>query len=426
VAVSSSDLSETAPSAPEGVDLTDQSRFADGFPHDVFARLRREAPLFRHGPGSTKDGEDFWVLTRYADLVEAAEMPVFSSEGGPGRAGGGTHVDDLQTGVHAGVLINMIDDPRHQLFRDLVDPTMAHTAVLGRVPFLRGQAGALIDSMLGRGCDFQREVSAPYAVRTAAAVLGIPEADWPQMVTWAEAVSGFDDRGSGVRTETAGAVSYAIYEYSKTVLAAKREQPADDLMSALVTRDIPADSGVRQLSEYDREAFFCLVLLAGSEPVRNSVAAGIYALARHPEQWRALQADRSLLPSAVEEILRWTVPTPYNRRTATQDVDFHGVRIRAGEKVTFWWASGNRDEDVFADPDVFDIRRSPNPHLTFGRGIHDCLGEHLGRLEIAELLTAMLDRVDEIRLTGQVTWAPSNKHTVTLSLPVELVPISRH
>lgn len=387
----------------------------------MFARLRREAPFFRHGPGCTEDGEAFWVVTRYADLIEAAENPVFSSQGGGGRAGGGTHVDDLQAGVHAGVLINMIDDPRHQLFRDLVDPVVARDAVRGRVPFLRREAGALVDAVVGTDCDFQRDVSAPYAVRTSAAMLGAPEQDWPQLLEWAQAVSGFDDRTSGRKTESAGATAYAIYEYSKTVLAAKRARSGNDLMSTLVAKDIPADSGERPLSEYDREAFFCLLLLAGSEPPRNAMAAGVYALARHPDQWRALRADRSLLPGAVEEILRWTSPTPYNRRTATRDVDFLGARIAAGEKITFWWASGNRDDAAFGDPEVFDIRRSPNPHLAFGRGTHDCLGEHLGRLEIAELLTVLLDRVREIELTGPVTWAPSNKHTVTLTLPVRLV-----
>jgi cytochrome P450 len=425
VSASPSDISAPV-SAPDDLDLTDQSRFADGFPHDVFALLRREAPFFRHGPGCTADGEGFWVVTRYADLVEAAEMPVFSSEGGGGRAGGGTHIDDLQTGVHAGVLINMIDDPRHQLFKDLVSPPVARDAVLSRVPFLRAQAEALVDGVLGTGCDFQRDVSAPYAVRTAASVLGAPEEDWPQLFSWAQAVSGFDDRESGVRTQSAGEVAQAMYEYSKTVLALKRAHPADDLMSTLAAGDIPAGSGERPLSDFDREAFFCLLMLAGSEPARNAIAAGVYALARHPDQWRALKADRSLIPRAVEEILRWTAPTPYNRRTATRDVEFRGARIAAGEKITFWWASGNRDGSVFAAPDAFDVGRSPNPHLTFGRGTHGCLGEHLGRLEIAELLGVLLERVEEIRLTGPVTWAPSNKHTVTLTLPVELVPASRH
>ena len=418
---SSSDLSVPY-AAPDDVDLTDQSQFAVGFPHEVFTRLRREAPLFRHGPGSTKDGEGFWVITRYADLVEASEDPVFSSQGGGGRAGGGTHVDDLETGVHAGVLINMIDDPRHQLFRDIVSPPVARNAVLSRIPALRADAGALLDAVLAGGgdCDFLRDICGPYAVHTVAAVLGAPEEDWPQLFQWAQANAGFDDRQSGTVTQSAGQIAYAIYEYSKTVLARKRTAPADDLMSALVAGDLPAGSGEPPLTEFEREAFFCLLLLAGSEPPRNTMAAGILALAEHPDQWRALQADRSLLPTAVEEILRWASPTPYNRRTATRDVTFRGAPIAAGDKVTFWWASGNRDDAVFRDPDVFDIRRDPNPHLAFGHGTHDCLGEHLGRIEIAQLLTELLDRVEEIELTGPVTWAPSNKHTVTLTLPVHL------
>jgi cytochrome P450 len=426
VAASSSDLSEPI-AAPDDVDLTDQSQFAAGFPHHLFTRLRQEAPLFRHGPGSTADGESFWVVTRYADLVEAAENPVFSSQGGGGREGGGTHVDDLKAGVHAGVLINMIDDPRHRLFRDVVTPPVAHDAVIGRIPALQAEVGGLLDRVLADGgaCDFQQAVSAPYAVHTAAAVLGAPEADWPQLLEWAQANSGFDNRESGHVTQSAAEVAYAIYEYSKTVLALKREQPGDDLMTALVTQDIPADSGIAPLTEFEREAFFCLVLLAGSEPPRNTMASGLVALAEHPDQWRRLQADRSLLPTAVEEILRWATPTPYNRRTATEDIDFHGAGIRAGEKITFWWASGNRDDSVFDRPDEFDVGRSPNPHLAFGHGTHDCLGEHLGRLEVSQLLTALLDRVDDIHLTGPVTWSPSNKHTVALTLPVQLVPLAR-
>jgi cytochrome P450 len=162
--------------------------------------------------------------------------------------------------------------------------------------------------------------------------------------------------------------------------------------------------------------------MAGSEPSRNAMAAGLLALAKDPDQWQALRADRSLLPGAIEEILRWTAPTPYNRRTATQDVSFGDARVLAGQKVTLWWASANRDEAVFTDPDRFDIRRDPNPHLAFGRGSHGCLGERLARMEIGVLLTELADRVAEIRLAGPVDWARSNKHTVVLHSPVELLP----
>jgi cytochrome P450 len=420
-----SDTSLELPAALAGFDLTDQGEFAKGFPHEVFARLRKEAPVLWHPPGRTEDGEGFWVLSRYADMKEAAEDPVFSSQGGGGRAGGGTHIDDLKAGVHAGVLINMVDDPRHELIKDLVRPPVARQVVERRIPELRAVAAALVDDALAAGgCDFQPDISAPYAIECVARVLGAPEEDLPQLIAWGQAIAGFDDRASGKVNEQSTATQYAIYEYSKKLIAQKRAASAtgNDLMSVMALQDIPADRGEAPLSEYEREAFFCLLLLAGSEPPRNAMAAGVLALAQHPEQWQALRADRSLLPGAIEEMLRWASPTPYNRRTATRDVTFRDARIRAGEKVTFWWASANRDESVFTDPMTFDIRRSPNPHLAFGHGTHTCLGDQLGRLEIRLLLEELLDRVAEIRVTGDVRWAPSNKHTVTLRMPVELVP----
>ncbi|WP_308119527.1 cytochrome P450 [Streptomyces sp. JJ38] len=408
------------PTVLGGFDLTDQAEFAKGFPHEVFARLRAEAPVLWHPPGRTADGEGFWVLSGYADLKEAAEDPVFSSQGGGGREGGGTHIDDLKTGVHAGVLINMIDDPRHELIKTLVSPPVARRAVETRLPELRAVAERYVEQAVRKGsADFQPDVSAPYAIECIARVLGVPEADLPQLIEWGQAVSGFDDRASGKVNENSAKVQYAIYEYGQSLIARKRAEPhtTDDLMSVMAREDIPGDT---PLTEYEREAFFNLLLLAGSEPARNTMAAGVLALAEHPEQWEALRADRSLLPGAIEEMLRWSSPTPYNRRTATRDTVFRGTEIRAGEKVTFWWASANRDASVFAEPTTFDIRRSPNPHLAFGHGTHSCLGEQLARLEIRLLLEALLERVREIRITGPVEWAPSNKHTVTLRMPVEL------
>lgn len=424
MAVAQSSTSQELPAALAGFDLTDQAQFAKGFPHHVFARLRKDDPVMWHPPGRTADGEGFWVLSRYADMQEASADPVFSSQGGGGREGGGTHIDDLKAGVHAGVLLNMVDDPRHDLIKELVRPSVARRVVESRIPELRSVASAYVGKALAAGgCDFQPDVSAPYAIECVARVLGAPEQDLGQLIEWGQAVAGFDDRTSGRVTEQAAAVQYAIYEYSKTLIARKRAAaPDNDLMSVMSLGDLPPQGGERPLSEYEREAFFCLLLLAGSEPPRNAMAAGVLALAQHPDQWQALRADRSLLPGAIEEVLRWSSPTPYNRRTATRDVEFRGAQIRAGEKITFWWASANRDESVFADPGVFDIHRSPNPHLAFGHGTHSCLGDQLARIEICLLLEELLDRVAEIRIAGEVRWAPSNKHTVTLRMPVEFVP----
>jgi cytochrome P450 len=424
VAIVNSGVSTELPSALDGFDLTDQLEFAKGFPHEVFAKLRANAPVLWHPPGQTHDGEGFWVFSRYADMREAAQNPVFSSQGGGGRAGGGTHIDDLKAGVHAGILINMIDDPRHEMIKNLVRPAVTRAVVESRIVEVRALAGDLVTGALTRGeCDFQPDVTAPYAIQTIALMLGAPREDWPQLQEWGTTVAGFDDRTSGKVTDNATATAYAIYEYSKKLIAAKRAvEPTNDLMSIMSHQDISEDNGEKPLLEFEREAFFCLLLLAGSEPPRNTMAAGVLALAQHPEQWQALRANRALLPTAIEELLRWSSPTPYNRRTATEDVVFRDAEIKAGDKVTFWWASANRDETVFTDPEVFDIHRSPNPHVAFGDGTHACLGDQLARIEIRLLLEELLDRVAEIRLTGDVSWAPSNKHTVTLHMPVQLVP----
>jgi cytochrome P450 len=424
MAIANSSVAGELPSILNGFDLTDHTEFAKGFPHEVFARLRREAPVLWHPPGRTADKEGFWVLSRYADVRKAAGDSVFSSQGGGGREGGGTHIDDLRAGVHAGVLLSMLDDPRHDLIKNLAKPAVTREVVESHIPAIRSIASDLVTRALANGvCDFQPDISAPYAIQTIALILGAPADEWPQLLKWGQAVAGFDDRASGKINDQAAATATAIYEYSKTLIAAKRAAgPASDLMSIMSHQDIPPDQGEQPLSEFEREAFFCFLLLAGSEPSRNSMAAGVLALATHPGQWQELREDRSLLPAAIEEMLRWSSPTPYNRRTVTRDVTFGDTAMKAGDKVTCWWASANRDASVFADPGTFDIRRSPNPHLAFGDGTHFCLGDQLARIEIRLLLEELLDRVAEIKVTGDVRWAPSNKHTVALHMPVQLIP----
>ena len=401
-----------------GFDLSDQERFAEGFPHHVFTRLRQEAPVFFHPPGRTADGEGFWVLSRYADIKAAAADPAFSSQGGGGRAGGGTHIDDLAPGVHAGTMLNMMDDPRHRAIRDAVSPSVGAEALAAMEPELRAVAENLVAQAVERGeGDLMVDIAGPFAITTALMLLGVPRRDWPKLRAWADVSMGFDDREAGVDTERSQMSRLALYQYGTGVLKARAAgEPGRDLLSLVAHAELPP--GERPMSAYEREVFFNLILGAGSEPPRNAIAHGLLALAEHPDQWKALREDRSLIPGAVEEMLRWSSPTPYNRRTATRDIEVGGKLIKAGEKVTFWWASANRDESVFTDPHTFDIRRDPNPHLAFGFGTHDCMGAALGRLELRLILEALLDRVGELRTTGPVRWARSNKHTVILNMPV--------
>lgn len=415
----------TAPGQPlpavlGGFNLTDQPRFAHGFPHDVFARLRRDAPVLFHPPGQSHDGEGFWVLSRYADIRAAASDPAFSSRGGGGRPHGGTHIDDARPEL-PGVLINMMDDPRHQHFKDALTPAMGRQALAMLEPKLRQHTAALVAAALARGsCDFATSVSAGVGSHAIALLLGVPPQDWPMFTEWTDVLMGFDDCEAAKPTERSQAIHMKLFHYGCQLLAARRAAPTDDLTSLLARGELAATSGETALTDLERQTCFCLMALAGTESTRNMIAGGVLAFIDNPEQWRALRADR--LPGAVEEILRWTTPTPYNRRTATRDLQIADTQIRAGDKVTLWWTSANRDESVFADPFTFNIRRSPNPHLAFGEGSHGCFGSHLGRLEMRVVLDTLLDHVDQLTRTGDVTWAGSNKHTVVLQMPVTLAP----
>ncbi|HEY4377409.1 MAG TPA: cytochrome P450, partial [Acidimicrobiales bacterium] len=214
-----------------------------------------------------------------------------------------------------------------------------------------------------------------------------------------------------------------MFAYGTDLLADKRACPVGDLLSVVATASIPGEDGTDgPLTELEQQMFFNLLIAAGAETTRNSIALGVLALVEHPDQWARLQADRSLLPTAVEEILRWTSTTTYNRRTATRDGELGGRAIAAGDKVTLWWGSANHDDAAFVDPFRFDVGRTPNAHLAFGHGSHFCLGANLARLEIKLVLDAMLDRVAAVELDGPVERTRSNKHTGVRGMPVRFVP----
>ncbi|OHV27587.1 MULTISPECIES: cytochrome P450 [Pseudofrankia] len=404
-------------------DLTDHAHFAAGPPYELFARLRREAPLLYHPPGvNSVDGEGFWVLSRHADIAAAGADPAFSAEGGGGRGGGGTHLEDMEMGVHAGVLLPMMDDPRHQALKDMITPSLTGDTALLREDELRGHAAELLGVPLARGRgDLVAELAEPLALRAVAGLFGAPAQDLDQLSAWVHAVVGLADRRTGLTDAASLATVQAMGGYFKDLLAAKRRSPGRDFGSLLAHGRLAENSGEAPLTDYEREHNYLVLLMHAYEQTRNVLAGGLLAMAEHPTEWRALREDRSLLPGAIEEMLRWAPPNPYNRRTATRDIDLYGQTIRAGDKVTLWWPSANRDEAVFTRPDAFDIRRDPNPHLSFGSGTHDCAGGEAGRLVLRPLIELLADRVAEIRLAGPVARTPYNKHAVLLDLPVELL-----
>jgi cytochrome P450 len=250
-------------------------------------------------------------------------------------------------------------------------------------------------------------------------LLGVPESERHWLFHAIEPQ--FDFGGSRkasvgqLRPEEAGTRMYA---YGQELIASKRATPTDDMLSVVANATVD-DGGLSDLELY---LFFSLLFSAGAETTRNAVAGGLLALAEHPPQLEALRADLGLLPTAVEEMVRWTSPSPSKRRTATRDVSLGGRTIEAGQKVQIWEGSANRDSLVFADADTFDIARKPNPHLGFGQGVHYCLGANLARLELRVLFEELLERFSSVQLVQPVEWTRSNRHTGIRHLVVELRP----
>lgn len=399
------------------LDLTDLDLFADGFPYPVFAALRDEAPVWWQEPTEhTPGGEGFWVITRHADVERVArDHAVFSSETGPGREGaGGTILEDLPAGIGPGVMLNMCDPPGHTRIRALVSRGFTPKGLAPLRPFLAERAAAIVDAVLDAGgeCDFLLDVAAELPLQTIAQIMGVPQADRHQLFAWTSTILDFRDRDLAEATDALAEAGIGMRVYGEELVRERRRAPGDDLVSTVI------EGG---LDDAELGAFFSLLFTAGSETTRNSIAGGVLAFTERPEEWERLRGDRTRLPTAVEEILRWTSATAYNRRTATTDVELGRQLIRAGQKTTHWYPAANRDATVFADPDRFDIGRDPNPHLAFGHGIHHCLGATLARLEIATMLEVLLDRCAGFESRGPVEWGRSNKHTAIRSAPLYLI-----
>ena len=400
--------------ALDDIDLTDLSRFTDGFPDDVFTRLRAEAPVWWHPPSAhTPDGVGFWVVSGHAEVLEmVGDAATFSSERAPDAPGGGTLIEDLPFGFAAGVLLNMMDDPRHQRIRRLVTPMLSPRVLQGLDAQLRARTAAILDAVLPRGrCDFLVEVAVELPLQAIAMVLGVPEEDRHQLMAWTNATLTYDDRELGTRSAASENAAAAMSAYGTALIERTRSAGGDDMLATLCSARIEDDAGAfAPLSDLELLMFFNLLIAAGSETTRNAIALGTAALIDNPEQWELLRLRPDVVPGAVEEILRWSSPTLYNRRTATRDVEVGGAQIAEGDKVTLWWASANRDDTVFAEPFRFDVTRTPNPHVAFGYRSHFCLGATLARLEIRIMLEEMLTRFLRLHLDAPIERFRTNKH----------------
>ncbi|ABL03193.1 cytochrome P450 [Mycobacterium ulcerans] len=406
------------------IDFTDLDNFADGFPHALFAIHRREAPVYWHEPtDNTPDGEGFWSVATYPETLEVLRDPVtYSSVTGGQRPFGGTLLQDLAI---AGQVLNMMDDPRHAQIRRLVSSGLTPRMIRRVEDDLRARTRRLLDAVVpGEPFDFLVDVAAELPMQMICILLGVPESERHWLF---EAIEPQFDFGGSRKAavsqlsvaQTAEEAASRMYSYGQDLIASKRAAPTDDMLS--VVANAMVDGGDEPaLSDLELYLFFSLLFSAGAETTRNAVAGGLLALAEHPEQLRALRGDLDLLPTAVEEMVRWTSPSPSKRRTATRDVTLAGCSIEAGQKVQIWEGSANRDARIFDHADEFDITRKPNPHLGFGQGVHYCLGANLARLELRVLFEELLGRFGVVLVGQPVEWTRSNRHTGIRHLVVEL------
>lgn len=398
------------------IDLLDHVVYAcGGPPHDLFRRLRAEDPVHWH---PEKGGPGFWALTKYDDVVRVSrDAATFSS------ALGGTMVPDAQGDALAVLRLMMLnmDPPQHTKLRLLVNKGFTPRMVAHLHDRVYALARDIVDRVAARGgCDFVADVAGELPSYVIAELVGIPLDDGRQLYRLTERMHAAAPTAEG-QADVMAAVA-EMMTYSDALRAAKRARPGNDIASTLLVAEVDGE----RLSDMEFDMFFMLLINAGGDTTRNLVAGGMLALVEHPEQRAKLVTNLSLLPAAIEEMLRYCTPVMHFRRTATRDTELRGRRIKGGDKVVLFYSSANRDEDVFVAPDRLDITRSPNDHLAFGGGgAHFCLGANLARLEIRAMFEQVLTRLPDLTLAAPVERLPSNFINGPRRMPVQFTPSRR-
>ncbi|QXJ26416.1 cytochrome P450 [Actinomadura graeca] len=388
----------------------------------MFETLRRNRPV--HWNPESDGGAGFWSLTRHADIVAAdRDQATFTSE----KFVNLEEVDERQAAIRRSMLET--DGPRHLALRRLLAREFTPRSVAGYATFLRGLTARTLDSALAKGTfDFVKEVAADFPINVLARMLDVPDDDTGRLIDWGNRIiANTDPDYADVLLHSAESERYRdlpfrspasleVFEYGRELAARRRGGAGTDLVSRLVN-ETPRDG--EALTERDFDNYFLLLVVAGNETTRHAITHSMRALIDHPGQAARLRDDPDLMPTAVEEFLRWASPVYHFRRTATRDTEVGGTAIREGDKVVLWFASGNRDEDVFTDPHRFDVARTPNDHITFGKGgPHFCMGAALARLEMRIMFEELLPRLAGIRYAGEPRRVRSNFVNGIKEMPV--------
>jgi cholest-4-en-3-one 26-monooxygenase len=406
------------------IDVASQELYEQGVPHEAFRFLREHDPVHWH-PWDWQGG-GFWALTKHADVVAVSkDSATFSS------AAGHIYLWDLEPdALEARRSLIETDPPDHSRLRRIVSSAFTPKKVKDYEAYTREIASTLLDGVVSKGdFDWVEGIAAPLPINVVVSILGIADEDAPMMVELsnhlAEGTSDIplDPSAYGNTTPLRllpfnSPASWALFEYARRIGEERRKNPRDDLVSRLVHAEVDGD----RLTDAEYTNFFQLMVFAGNETTRTAISQGMLALMEHPEQMDRIVEDPALIPTAVEELIRWASPVMYFRRTATRDTELRGVPIRAGDKVVMWYISANYDEEVFADPYRLDVARIPNDEVSFGGGgAHYCLGAFLARLEITILLEEMLARRIRFRLAGRPRRLRSNFVNGIASMPVSVV-----
>jgi cholest-4-en-3-one 26-monooxygenase len=401
-------MTAVLPNTKPDVDFTDGTFYADGKARQAYRWMRANAPVFR-------DRNGLAAAASYQAVLDAERNPeLFSNTGGirPETPGMPYMID--------------MDDPAHVLRRKLVNSGFTRKRVMDKVPSIATLCDTLIDSVCERGeCDFVRDIAAPLPMAVIGDMLGVLPSERGMLLTWS------DDLVAGLSSHIDELTAQKVMEafggytaFTMDIIAKRRAEPTDDLFSILVNAEVDG----QRMSDDEIVMETLLILIGGDETTRHTLSGGTEQLLRHREQWERLVGDAdTLLPGAIEEMLRWTSPVKNMCRTLTADTTFHGTELREGEKLMLMFESANFDESVFGDPENFRIDRKPNSHMAFGFGSHFCLGNQLARLELSMMTKRVLERLPDLRLAenASVPLRPANFVSGPEAMPVVFTPTAR-
>lgn len=397
-----------------GVDLADPDTYVGGIPFEAFRRLRAHAPVAWH---PYKDTAGFLALTGYDEIHSVSrDSATWSSQ----ATGTFFDVPGPEEAYHLELMMLTMDPPRHTALRALVSKGFTPRQVARLNAHLSDMARQIVDDVVERGeCDFVDDIAGALPSFVIAELLGIPLEDGRQLYELTEIMNG----GTvGEASEQVTQAQMQMFAYGTELAARKRKEPGDDIASSLLHAEVDG----QRLTDLEFNMFFLLLINAGGDTTRNLVAGGILALMDHPAERARLAADPSLLPTAVEEMLRYVSPVTVFLRTAMTDTELRGVPVKKGDRAAMFYPSANRDERHFSDPDRFDIGRAPNPHLAFGGGgTHFCLGANLARVEATAIIPEVLARMPDLELVGPVERVSSTLMNGIKSMPVRFTPGGR-